>query len=157
METLIAPAVNLAILIGVMAYYLRAPIRQFVNERHLSLGQELIRVRELLRTSQGQYDEFSSKLKAIEVETSALREQVRQEALSTKAKIVAEAQKLASGIVADARTSAGGMYDELKNELSSELAGRVLERAEHILRERLTGDDRTRMRNEFSKQVEAVQ
>jgi hypothetical protein len=33
----------------------------------------------------------------------------------------------------------------------------VLNRAETILRERLTGDDRARIRQEFSRQVESIQ
>jgi hypothetical protein len=49
------------------------------------------------------------------------------------------------------------MFGDLKNQLRSELSVQVLARAEAILRERLTGDDKARIRREFSQQVESVQ
>jgi F0F1-type ATP synthase membrane subunit b/b' len=157
MSELFAPTVNLLILIGILAYYLRAPMKQSIRDRHTGLRDELARVRDLLRQSQEQYQEFSSKLKAIDAETSALRQQAVQDAQATKQRILADAQRLSMNVAADARRAADSLYVELKGQLSSEIGGKVLERAEQILRERLTGDDRARIRKEFSSQVEAVQ
>lgn len=157
MEHLIAPAVNVLILIGILFYYLREPTKTYVHSRHLSIRDELQRVTEQLRTAQKQYDEFSSKLKAIDAEVQALRNQAKQDAQSLRVKVLAEAAKHASSIVSDAKLAASNVFTDLKVELRRELGTRVLERAEAMLRERLTQDDRTRIRHDFSRQMEAIQ
>ena len=57
---------------------------------------------------------------------------------------------MSATIVADARRSARGFSRSFKPELLAEVGAKVLDRAETILRERLTGDDRARIRHEFS-------
>jgi len=157
MSELFAPTVNLLILVGLLVYYTRHPIRKTVTDRHEGLRDELARVRDLLRQAQEQYNEFSSKLSAIEAETTALRQQAVQDAEAAKQRIVTDAQRLSQGIASDSRRAAESLYAELKAQLASEVGSRVIDRAEALLRERLTGDDRARIRKEFSSQVETVQ
>ena len=157
MSGLLAPTVNLSILIGIMVYYLRAPIRAFVSDRHNTLRDELHRVRDLLAQAQTKYNEFTGKLKSMDAEIISLREQAKQDAAASKTRIIADAKKLSTTIVTDARASAQGLYGQLKSELFAEIGAQVLDRAEVLMRERLTGDDRVRIRQEFSKQVESVQ
>lgn len=157
MSELIFPFINLAILIAVMVVYLRAPLRAFVNDRHTGLREELSRVRDMLTQAQGRYNEFTSKLKAMDAEIANLRDQAKQDAAGTKSRILAEAQKLSAAIVSDSRVSAQGLYAQLKSELFADIGTKVLDRAEALMRERLTGDDRARIQREFSNQVESVQ
>jgi F-type H+-transporting ATPase subunit b len=157
MSDLIYPTINLAILIAVMVVYLREPIKAFVRTRHEGLRDELRHVRDLLANAKTKFDEFSAKLKAMEAEIQSLRDQAKQDAGSAKTKIIAEAQGLSATIITDARRSAQGLYGQLKSELFVEVGHKILDRTEVLLRERLTGDDRTRIRNEFSTQVERAQ
>jgi F-type H+-transporting ATPase subunit b len=156
MHSLIAPTFNVVILLGLMVYYLREPLRQFVYQRHTALADELKRVHAMLRDSQEKFDEFTAKLKAIDVETQAMREQAKQDAQTAKNRLVAEAQKLGSTIVTDARSSANNLCSELKTQLAGELSLQVLDRTEALVKDRLTGDDKTRIRQEFSNQVETA-
>jgi F-type H+-transporting ATPase subunit b len=145
------------LLVTVLAVKLRAPVSAYVNDRHVSLREELQRVRGLLVSAQRKYDEFSGKLKAMDAEILSLREQAKQDASAAKVRVVAEAQRLSATVIHDARVSAQGLYSQLKSELFSEVGLKVVDRAEKLLRERLTGDDRARIRKEFSSQVETVQ
>lgn len=157
MQTLLAPVVNLVILIGIMAYYLRAPLKAFASNRHHSIRTELEAVRNQLRDAKGKHIEFSSKLRAMDAEIAGLKNQAIQDAQALKKKVQAEAQRFSGNIVEDARRASHVLYAEFKTQLYSELGARVLDRAEKILRERLTGDDRARIRKEFSTQVETMQ
>jgi F0F1-type ATP synthase membrane subunit b/b' len=157
MSSLVAPFFNLAVLVGVLTYYLRAPLKAFVQTRHVSLRDEIQRVRNQLKKAQEENEEFSARLGAIDTEVGSLRQQSRQDAKAMKDRILAEATRLQAGILTDARAAAGTLYSELRNELYHEFGNRVLERAEILMKERLTGDDRIRIRQEFSKQVESVQ
>ena len=157
MSELIFPFINLSILIVIMVVYLREPLRTFVLDRHTGLRDELRRVRDLLSQAQARYNEFTSKLKAMDAEIASLRDQAKQDAAASQSRILAEAQKLSATIISDSRASAQGLYSQLKSELFADVGSRVLDRAEVMMRERLTGDDRARIRREFSTQVESVQ
>ena len=157
MASLLFPAINLAILLGLLWYFTKDSIKTFVSARHSFIRDEVVRVQEQLRTARARHEEFSSKLKAIEAEVAAIRTQTVQDAQAIKLNIVTDAKRLAGQIVVDAKASADSMFADLRNQLKSEMVSRVLARAETILRERLTGDDRARIRREFSSQVEQVQ
>lgn len=157
MQTLIWPAANLAILIAIFFKYLRQPVRQAVSQRHAELRDELKKVRELLQRAQERHDEFSAKLKSIEVETTALHEQAKQDAQSAKLRVLSEAQRTSASVVSDARLAADHLMKDLRSQLFSEIGMRVVGRAESLIRDRLTGDDRARIRREFSTQVERAQ
>lgn len=157
MSTLIAPLFNFFLLVALLVYLLREPIRGYVKQRQVSMGEAVQRVRQMLREAQEQYDEFSAKLKAIDAEVASLREQSRQDAQASRNRIIGEAQRMSSLIVSDARISAENVYRDLKTRLRAELASRVLERVELLVKERLTGDDRAKIRQEFSAQVEGAQ
>src|SRR4051812_33080107 len=110
MSDLIAPFVNLLILVGILAYYLREPVKQTVRQRHEGLRDELTRVRELLRGAKDQYEEFTSKLSAIAAKTTALPQQAIKDAKTAKQKITADAQPFPPNIGPDARRSAEALY-----------------------------------------------
>jgi len=157
MESLIAPSINFLMLVGFLGFKLKQPMIEFVAQRHISIRDEVQAVREQLKLAQEKYDEFSAKLKAIDAEVANLREQNKQDVAAVKQRLVTEARRLSGIIVSDAKKSAEGLYSELKFQLYSDLSNRVLEQAEKILYERLTGEDKVRFRKEFSQQMETIQ
>jgi F0F1-type ATP synthase membrane subunit b/b' len=157
MQTLIAPFINLLILVGVLVFYLREPLKVFAETRHHTIREDLESVRNQLRAAQEKHAEFSAKLRAVDAEVNGIKSQMVQDAQAMKSRIVAEAQKLSGNVIEDARHASAVLYTEFKSSLYSELGSRVLDRAEAILKERLTGDDRARIRKEFSSQVETAQ
>jgi F0F1-type ATP synthase membrane subunit b/b' len=157
LSALIPPAINLAILIGFLVIKVKQPLKEHVRARHATLRDELRTVRDKLASSQERYDEFTRKLKAMDAEVSALREQAKQDAKAAQGRIATESKKLSANVVADAKAAAANLYTDLKGQLLAELGNRVLERAEAILKEKLTGADRIRIRQEFSAQVERAQ
>jgi F-type H+-transporting ATPase subunit b len=157
MQTLIAPLINLLILVGLLSYYLRKPLKTFAETRHHAIRTDLDSVRNQLRGAQEKHAEFSAKLRAVDAEVSGLKAQMVQDAQAMKSRIVNEAQKLSGSVIEDAKHASAVLYTEFKSSLYSELGARVLDRAETILKERLTGDDRARIRKEFSSQMETVQ
>lgn len=157
MQHLIVPALNLAILLSVLFYYLRGPVVAFVTQRHVFLRDEVKNVRDRLRQAQEQYDEFSAKLKSIDVELTAIRGQTKQDAQAAKMRVVSEAQRLSAALVADSQRSAEGLFGDLRGQLAAEFGVRVVDRAEVLLRQRLTQEDHQRLGKDFSHQLERAQ
>lgn len=150
---LIPPLINFLILVAVLAYYLREPLKNYVSGRHTSLRDEVDRVRAELEKARTQFEEFSQKLSVVNSEIYEMKSQVKSEAEATKARVISEARRAAENIVTDARAAANGIYDDLKTQLRADLASHVVDRAEALLKSRLTTDDRARIRQEFSRQV----
>ena len=153
MHTLIAPFINLLILLGLMVYYLRQPLVDFARNRSVTIRDELKKVGEELQLAKQKHAEFSSKLKAMDAEIVGLKNQAIQDAQAMKARISAEAQKQSANIVTDARNASVALYSDFKSQMYTELGNRVLDRAEKVLRERLTDADRARINQEFTNQV----
>lgn len=157
MENLIAPIFNFTVLVVLLVYFLKQPLRDHVSDRHTTLRDEVQGVESLLQRARERYDEFSAKLKAIDAESAAIREQVRQDAESARLRVMSDAKRLSGVIVADARASAESIVHDFRDQLRVEFSNRVIDRAETILKGRLTGAEQARIRKDFSRKVEAMQ
>jgi F0F1-type ATP synthase membrane subunit b/b' len=153
-ETLIAPAINLTLLLVVLAYYLVGPLKAFASARRGTIAEELERSRHALSSAREKFDDFDSRLRGLGAELETLLSQSAEEARRSRARLVQSANQLASTIVADAQAAASGMRDELIGQLRTEIAVRAIARAEEQIRARLTGEERVRLRKEFSALME---
>ncbi|HLE00113.1 MAG TPA: ATP synthase F0 subunit B [Bdellovibrionota bacterium] len=153
MSGLILPFINLGVLIGILVYYTRKPLKSFVQSRHHTILSELKEAQDQLHRAQEQYEEFSAKLKAIGAEISAFRDQTRQEATQARARISADAKRVSAAVVTEARATAEGLVTELRGQLHAELMAGVISRAEKLIVARLTREDRVRIHQEFSKEI----
>lgn len=154
MHGLIAPSINLLILVGLLAYFLREPLKAFVRQRHDSVREGVERAHEELRLAQERYTEFTAKLSSLGLEAESLRDQIRADSHAARDRVLEQAKLLSTHIVGDARETSQGLVNELRTQLYIEFGARVVDRAEGLLKDRLTGDDRARIREEFSRQLE---
>ena len=106
MKSLLISFFNLFLLIGILAYKLRGPLREFVASRHSSIREELLSVSEQLKDAQEQYDEYSSKLRTIDAEVAVLKEQTKQDKEAMKQRVISESSRVAGIVISDARNSA---------------------------------------------------
>lgn len=157
METsLIASIINFLILIGILVVKLRAPLRSYIANRHQLVRDEIQNVAERLRQAQEKFDEYSAKLKAIDAEIATLREQVKNEVNQIKQRVNLEARQSASRMIAEAKNAADGLIHDFKEELYQELNLKALSQAESLLKDHLNSEDRIKIRNDFTRQVETV-
>ncbi|MFZ9595017.1 MAG: hypothetical protein ACO3A2_02960 [Bdellovibrionia bacterium] len=157
MESLLISFLNFSILIAVLFYKTKGPIRQYVLERHELIKKELESVRQELQQAQERYDEFSAKLKAVDAEVQNLREQRKQDSQIFQQRTQSDARRLSSMSISDARDVAAGLFADLKNQLYTEFSLQVLDRAEVLISQRLTKTDQLSIQKEFSRQLETFQ
>jgi len=157
MNTLIAPFINVVALVAVLAYFLRKPLADFVVSRHHQIKEELRDAQGALAVAKAGSEQLALRLATLEAEVLSLKSAAQQEALKSKNAILAGATELARGIVTDASAASAAFRREFREELQRELAGLAVARAEVRLKERLTGEDRARIRSEFSSLVEKAQ
>lgn len=155
MSAFAASWLNFGLLVGLMAWKLRAPVKDFVRSRADTLENEITRVRGELSRARAQFDEYSGRLQAIDAELASVREDARQQSQQIRERILGEATRLAAVTLADARESSVAAVDGFRKALASEIGVQILDRVEQLVTARLTGDDRVRMRKEFSRWVGA--
>ena len=146
MVALISPALNLGILIVILAYALRAPVKNQVFQRRQEIEEGIRQTREQFQLAQGRYEEFTSKLKAIETEISAMRQQYLLDSQSLKTKIISHSQRLAKTIREDAQGLIQGLHQELIRDLRQEVVRKVIVRAQERICTHLTGEVKSQIR-----------
>lgn len=156
MSSLIASAINLGILFGLIYWKSRDPVVAFVRTRHETLRDELQKTAKDLSTAKQRFEEFSARLNAMQAEAAALRQQSKQDAQAAKIRVVDEARRLSALIVSDAKTSSEGLFADLRHQMRGEFAEKIVARAEVLLKTRLTGEDQVRMRQDFARQLGGV-
>ena len=153
MEALIGQAIHLGILIGLLYFVLRKPVRQFFSERHERIQREVDEVRVALRAAKERSEELSAKLKGIDAELASMRRAHLAEAERAKDIAVKNAERMSATLVQDAERSSEALFSDLKNEIVKDLGMRVLAAAEERIRSGLTAADRSRLRETFTAQV----
>lgn len=154
LQSLVAPFINFAVLVTILVFAMRKPLKEMVRDRHATLKDKLEATQRELAAAQKKFEEYSLKLRSLESELTDYRKGVVEDAEAMKVRIVHEAKKMADQIVIDAKKTSEAMGTEFKEKMRAELAQSVLARAENIIRSRLSDGDRERIRKDFSKQVE---
>lgn len=154
MHTLIAPLINFVVLVTILTFAMRKPLKEMVRERHETLKDKLEATQRELASAQKKFEEYSMKLRSLEGEIVDYRRNAVEDAEAMKTRIVHEAKKMADTIVIDAKKTAEAMGSEFKDKMRAELAQSVLVRAENMIRTKLSDNDRARIRKDFSKEVE---
>jgi F-type H+-transporting ATPase subunit b len=157
MNTILISSINLIILIGILVFKLRIPLREFVAQRTQVIHQEVQTARDMLADAHKKFDEFSNRLAEVEKEMKELRVLTQQDISAMKQRLLVEIQNLKKQILSDAKSSADSLLVEFKREIYFELTDQILSRAETLIKNRLTGEDRARIRQEFSQQLGMVQ
>lgn len=147
------PFVNFLILVGVLAYYLRQPIKTFVDARSKRVGHDVAIAAKALAGARAELAEHLSKLQAIKAEADSLKGQATQEAEAISVRIVSDARRGAAEILEDAQRAAKNTYGDLRRELALELIQRSFAQVEVKLVEKLNPTEKQKLYERFSEQV----
>ncbi|MEE2674553.1 MAG: ATP synthase F0 subunit B [Myxococcota bacterium] len=151
---LLAQSLNLLLLLGVLVYFARKPLRTFFADRRNQIQGDLAEAAGLLEAAENRYAEWQAKLAAIEQESETIRNEGRRRAVEEGEAILADAQAAAERIHRDAAASAAQELRRAQAELRAEAAELATRMAEQILEEKLANPDRERLVDEFIARVE---
>jgi F-type H+-transporting ATPase subunit b len=148
---------NLALLVGVLVWFGRAPVRQYFSDRRHRVRESLDSSARLLAEAEARLADWQQKLARLDDEIAATRETTRLLAEAERERIVAEASASAERIRRDAGLAVEQEVRRARTMLRAEAAELALELAGRLLREELTADDRERLVAEFVERIERTQ
>lgn len=156
MHGLLPSFFNFFLFVGLLVYFLRKPLRDFVVQRSVNMAELMKKTADQLRSSSEIYNDSVQRLSKIATEVEEIRAEANREAQETRTKILHEAEFLSKSIASDARAASNRLSGDLVNELREKTAAKVLDKAEKLLREKLTGDDQQRISKELTSQLERM-
>lgn len=147
--------INVVILVGALAYLLKAPLAGFFAQRSADIRKGLEDGRQALAASQAQLQSVEEKLRHLEEEIAAFKASSVQEMEAERRRLKLAAAEEAEKIRQLARTQTEAAVRVARLELKSYAAVQAVELAEEIIRQHLDEAGRKKLVSEFLEKVES--
>jgi F0F1-type ATP synthase membrane subunit b/b' len=134
---LIYKVINLSILVGTLAYFLRKPAAEFFAQRSRSIRTGLEEGRKALEASQAQLKVVEEKLKHLEEEIAEFKAAAAREMEAERQRLKLAAAEAAEKIIQSARAQTEAAARAAKLELKMYASDQAVKLAEEIIRQRL--------------------
>ena len=154
LESLVYPALNLAILLAVLFYFGRKPIQSFFVERRGQIREELERAAKMKAEAEERYAQWQRRLVDLDTELESIRAAARERAEIERDRILTEAEAAAERVRADAHAAVEQELRRAREQLRREAADLAIELAAQRLREQITPADHDRLLDEFVTRIE---
>jgi F-type H+-transporting ATPase subunit b len=148
--------VNFAILVGILVYALKKPLKGYLIKRHEAVKERIEESERLLKEAAELKATYEGRLSAVEGEIEVFRATAKAEMEKEKAKILNEAQNLASRIREQARLAYEQEMKEAMAKVRAEVSERTIKAAEAAVRDTFKKEDHDRMVEEFIQNVRSV-
>lgn len=146
---------NMALFVGVLVYFVGGPVKKGFAERSAAIRRAADEARERREKADRMAGDIQTRLSAIEAEVRAIHERAQAEGERQKRELLTAAEAESQKILTAARTEVDNRLKHARAELT-EYAGQLAsERAEQILREKITDQDQTKLFRESLNEVGA--
>lgn len=151
---ILALLANFAILLGILVYFGRKPMKVFLDERRDTLMKDMDEAQAAKVAAEGRLYGFDVREKKLDEETAHLREDLLRIGYDERDRIVADAGARAEKIRREAELVAAEEQRRAQREVRAKVVEAALAEAERELRERLAAADQTRLAEEFVRRIE---
>jgi len=145
--------INFILFLIVLYIFALPRIKSFISERSEKIQQALKEAEETKTLAENKLKEYEKKIALLGKEVEEIRKAVEKEGEAEKERIIAAAEKEAEIIKWQAKIIAEQELKQAKVELKKELAKLSLERAEQIIKEKITKDDQARLVKDYITQI----
>jgi F-type H+-transporting ATPase subunit b len=148
-------AVNLALIVGVIVYFARNPIRAFMADRRSGIEHGIESAQRELTAAQQRLAECNQRLATLDREIEEIRRSVREQTEGERTRLLADARAAAERIRRDAAIAVEQEGRSAREKLRAEVAELAVRLAGDVL-ERQVGDaDQRRLVDDFVGSIEA--
>jgi F-type H+-transporting ATPase subunit b len=148
--------VNFAVLLGVLIKFAGKPLKDYFRNKHTRIKDKVEEAERKSREAEALRSEYEKKLAQLEIEVETFRKGIVEETEREKKKILAEAEQLAARIREQAKLTYEQEARSAAAKVREEIAKLTMERAEVLLREKVTKEDHGKMVDEFIEKVRSL-
>lgn len=147
-------AVNLTILLLVLVYYLKQPIKNFLIERRGIIGNEIDDAQKAIAEAKKIHAEYEEKLKHLDAEIKSLKESIQEQGEVERKEILKQAEIASEKIRAEARESIELESARARRAIQLEAITLALDIAEDLIKQHLSSSDKGKMIENFVKRMD---
>ena len=147
---------NMLLFLGILGYFIGGPVRRAFAERSAAIRRAAEEARERRVKADQMANDIQARLAAIEEEVRSIHERAQAEGERQKRELIAAAEAEAQKILAAARTEVDNRLKHARNELTAYAGQLASDRAEQLLREKITEQDQKKLFQESLREVGEV-
>lgn len=147
---------NMLLFIGVLVYFVGGPVKKAFAERTVAIRRAADEARERREKADGMAGDIQARLASFEAEVRAIHERAEAEGERQKRELIAAAEAESQKILATARNEVENRLKHARTELTEYAGQLAAERAEAILREKITEQDQRNLFQESLREVGEV-
>jgi F-type H+-transporting ATPase subunit b len=149
----IAKIVNFALLVGILVYFLRAPIAAYMAGRIAKVREDLVTAAQTRETASRQLAEIDAKLKALPAELEELQRRGAEDLAAERVRIEQAAEAERQRLLEHTRREIDLRFRVAKRQLLELTADLAVGVASERIARSITADDQVRMIDRFAAQV----
>ena len=153
MRDMIAKALNFALLVGALVYFLRSPLGAHIATRISQVRQDLVTAADLKKTASAQLAEIQQKMAALPAELDALRRQGAEDVKAERQRISQAAETERVRLLDQTRREIDMRLRVAKRELTEHAAQLAVQVAEQRIKRTITPDDQIRLVDRYASQL----
>jgi F-type H+-transporting ATPase subunit b len=150
---LVGPTINFIILCGVLYYFLKTPVLEYLQSRRTGISKDLVEAAALRTTATTQLAEIDRKIKALPGEIEALRTRGAEEIAAEEQRIAAQAAAERERLLDQTRREIDVQVRLAKRELLEHAADLSVQLATERLQHAITPADQDRLVDRYLGQL----
>jgi len=149
----IAKAVNFALLVGVLVYFLRAPLTAYLHGRIGKVREDLVTAAQTREAATRALAEIEARLKALPAEIESLRQRGAEDLVAERARIEQAAETERQRLLEQTRREIDTRLRIARRELLELTASLAMGIASDRIARSITPEDQARMIDRYSQQI----
>jgi F-type H+-transporting ATPase subunit b len=150
---MIARAINFAILVGALVYFLKSPIAAHLASRITQIRQDLVTAADLKKSASAQLAEIQQRMAALPGELDTLRRQGAEDVTSERQRMSRLAEHERTRLLEQTRREIDMRLRVAKRELTEHAAQLAVQVAEQRIKRTITADDQIRLVDRYASQL----
>lgn len=144
---------NFAVLVGLLSYFLREPLRRYLSDRDTQIRTDLVTAAAMKEDAARQITEIDAKLKQLPGELDALRDRGQREIAAEQVRIEQAAAAERDRLLEQTRREIDLQLRAARRELVTHAADLAVQVARERIRSRITTEDQRRLLDRYLEQV----
>jgi len=140
---------NLVLVIGILVWAARKPLRSFYESRTQTIREQLAEAQTARKEAEAKLAEIESRMSRLDDELKAIKEQAEKDAQEEYQRLLSAAERDAEKIIERTRQEIEGMTRSAQLELKAHVAELSVQLAEEKIRQKITDEDHGRLFSGF--------
>ena len=148
--------INMIVFLAILGYFLRGQVTSALEARHQQIQRDAAEAKERREKADRMAADIQARLTQIEQEVRGIAERAEAEGQRQRQELIAAAEAEAAKILQSARNEVDNRLKTARHELTEYAGQLAAERAEAILKDKITGADQKKLFEESLREVGEV-